>query len=122
MNDGWIKIHRKFREWEWYRDSKMVHLFIHLITTANHKPGKWKGIEVNRGQLITGRKKLSEETGISERSIRTCFDRLTKTGETTSRTTNKYTLITICNYENYQLDKLQSDQQTAIKRPSNDHN
>jgi len=37
METGWLKLHRKFKEWEWYQDSKMVHLFIHLLVTANHQ-------------------------------------------------------------------------------------
>ena len=24
---GWIKIFRSFKNWEWYKDSKMVHLY-----------------------------------------------------------------------------------------------
>jgi len=126
---GWIKLHRKFSDWEWYQDSKMVHLFIHLLIIANHKDNNWQGVEIKRGQLITGRKKLSEETGISEQSIRTCLNKLKMTNELTIKSTNKYSIITICNYDKYQSILLlpdhqinqQSNQQTTSKQPASNH-
>lgn len=100
--DGWIKIHYKFLQWEWANDANMVSLFIHLLLKANYKDKNWKGQMVKRGQLITGRKALEIETGISQQSIRTCLERLKSTNELTIKSTNKYSLITICNYEQYQ--------------------
>ena len=117
---GWIKMHRKIMEWEWYTDPNTARLFLHLILSANHKAGSYKGIDIDRGQLITGRNKLSERTGISVRSIRTCLSRLEDTGEISIKPTNKYSLITICNYETYQGDIPLSDQHLTNKRPSSD--
>jgi len=123
--NGWIKLHKKLLKWEWFGSSKTVHLFIYLLMKANFKNNEWKGITVNRGQLIFGRKKASQETGISERSIRTCLNRLKTTSEITIKTTNKYSIITICKYDDYQVKEnendQQNDQQTANKRPANDH-
>lgn len=102
--EGWIKIHRKLITWEWYTDSKMVHLFLHLLLSANHKPNQWQGINVERGQLITGRIKLSVATGISEQSIRTCLLKLEKTKELTIKTTNRNSIITLLNYDSYQIN------------------
>jgi hypothetical protein len=103
MSKGWIKLHRKLVEWQWYKKTNMTHLFIHLVLSANHEDNKWQGIEIKRGQLITGRKSLSEETGISEQSIRTCLHLLKSTNEITIKSTNKYSIITICNYDSYQF-------------------
>jgi hypothetical protein len=80
----------------------MVHLFIHLLINANHKDKTWKGITVKRGQVLTGRKQISEATGISEQKIRTCIKRLKSTSEITNKSTNKYTIITLCNFDEYQ--------------------
>ena len=30
MNDGYIKLHRKIVDWEWYDDLPVFRLFIHL--------------------------------------------------------------------------------------------
>jgi len=119
--NGWIKLHRKFLEWEWYKKSDMVHLFIHLIISANRKPGKWEGINIKKGQLITGRKKLNKETGISEQSIRTCLERMKSTDEIVIKSTNKYSIITICNYDTYQLTEQEINQQSTSNQPATNH-
>jgi len=108
--DTYIKLYRRFIYWEWYQDSRMVHLFIHLVLSANRFENNWKGISLSRGQLIGGRKKLCKETGISEQSIRTCLNNLKSTNEITIEPTNDYTVITICNYDRYQLDLIDSNQ------------
>lgn len=110
--EGWIKIHRKLSEWEWYNDSKMVHLFLHLLLFANHKDGNFQGTNVKRGQVITGRHKLSASTGMSEQNIRTCLIKLESTNEITIETTNKNSLITLVNYNSYQNIGENLDQST----------
>ena len=105
---GWIKIHRRITKWGWYHKSEMVHLFIHLLLLANHEEKVWQGNIVKRGQCITGRKQLSKDTGISQQTIRTCLTKLKLTNEIATKSTNKFSLITILNYNDYQIkgDKL----------------
>jgi hypothetical protein len=109
--EGWIKLHRKFLDWEWYQDGNTMRVFLHLLLTANFEDKKWNGMIIRRGQLVTGRKKLSEELQLSERAIRTCITRLKTTSELSVKTTNKYSIITICNYESYQEVLTTNDQQ-----------
>jgi len=126
---GWIKVHRKLITWEWYKKPNMVHLFLHLLLSANREDGRWQSIEVKRGQLITGRNSLSEDTGISVQSIRTCLINLKSTNELTIKSTKKYSLITICKYEEYQLNEKEANQgvnqqtnpQLTINQPSTNH-
>lgn len=117
MSIGWIKIHRKLTEWEWYQDCKTKSLFLHLLLKANHSPSRWKGVEVKRGQCITGRKTLSLELGISEMSIRTSLGKLKMTKEITIRLTNAFSIITLCNYESYNNEDNQTNQQS--NQPNN---
>ena len=125
---GFIQIDRKILKWEWYQDIKVFHLFLYLILRANWEDGRWQGKEVKRGQLITGRLKLAADTGLSEREIRTCLNKLKTTGEITIRTTNKNSIITICKYDTYQSKYGQQDQQKDTlldqretnKRPAKD--
>lgn len=117
--EGWIKLYRKFCEWEWFNISEMVHLFIYLLLNANREDGSWRGIIVKRGQIITGRNSLSENTGISSQSIRTCLNRLKSTNEITITSTNKYSIITITKYEDYQIKNLNSNQQTNQQLTNN---
>lgn len=117
MNGGWIKTYRKLMEWEWYTDSHMVHLFIHLILKANHEDKRHRGKIIKRGQLVTSRNILSIETGISEQTIRTCLERLKLTNELTIQSTNRNSVITICNYDSYQEKKEETNQPT--NQPTN---
>jgi len=123
--EGWIKLYRKFIDWEWSHDMNMVGLFIHLVLRANHSTTKWRGETIKRGQLLTGRKQISEWTGLSDRKIRTCLNRLKSTSEVTIETTNRYSIITICNYDNYQLkptSKPTSQRPTSDQQPTTSKN
>jgi len=102
--EGWVKIHRKIAKWEWYHKSEMVHLFIHFLILANHKDNKWQGQIVKRGQFITGLDSLNKATGISVQTIRTCINKLKSTGELTNQSTNRFRLITLLNWTDYQLN------------------
>jgi hypothetical protein len=119
---GWIKLHRKMTEWEWFQKSEMVHLFVHLLLMANHKPKPWQGIDIKRGQVVTGLKSLKKATGISTQTLRTCLSKLEKSGNLTSKSTNKYRIITLCNYETYQIaeavDNKQTNKQLTINQQS----
>lgn len=120
-NGGWVKLHRSLMDWEWYADSNMVRLFIHCILKANHKPAKWQGVHVARGQFVTGLYKLSEETGISVQTLRTCLQRMNGQ-ELTSKSTNRFSVITVLNYDSYQAQDdqhQQANQQTTNKQLTN---
>jgi hypothetical protein len=99
---GFVKVFRSFTEWEWYDQSETVHLFLHLLLKANHKPNKWRGYQIDRGQLITSIDHLSKQLGLSVQTVRTVLKRLELTGEITRQSTNRNTMITICNYDDYQ--------------------
>ena len=128
MEEGWITIHRKIIKWEWYNEPNTFRLFLHLLLSANHKDQRWRGILVKRGQVIVGRKKLAEELGISERQVRTSMNHLKSTNEVTTKTTSKFTLVTLVNYSVYQ-DKPKAyrptkspkdNQQPTNNRPATD--
>ncbi len=122
MHRGYIKLWRKITEWEWYKDSNTFSLFLHLLVGANYKPSRFFGHEIKRGDIVTGLFQLFEDTGISIQSIRTSLERLKQTGEITIKTTNRFSIITLCNYEIYQSTEeesnkqLTNDQQTSNKQ------
>lgn len=122
MNIGWVKLHRQFKDWEWYNKSEMVHLFIHCLIKSNFKDASFQGIECKKGSFITSLKHLSDETNISVQTIRTCLKKLQLTKEIDVKSTNKLTQITICNYDSYQQEEvltnkqLTNNQQTTNKQ------
>lgn len=92
--------------WQWYTDANMVRVFIHLLLSAAHEDGmKQRGIEVRRGQAVIDTTDLAEALMIGRHAVRICLDKLKETGEITITTTRGrmgYTVVTICNYDNYQ--------------------
>ena len=112
MKERWIKVYEKLKQWEWYGDPNMVSTLLHLLLTANWKDKKWRGILIKRGQLITSRTHLADEIGISEQQTRTCLERLQASGVITCEATNKFTIITICNYDVYQDNEHQEQPAT----------
>ncbi len=119
MKTGWIKIYRGMLQWEWFSDAKMVQLFLYLLLSANVKELTFKGAKIKRGQLVTGLKKISSETGLSIQSVRTCLKRLKKTGEINMRSNNQFSVVTICNYEFFQNDIQEDNKQPNIRLTSN---
>jgi hypothetical protein len=99
---GYIKLNRKILDWEWYSDCVVKSLFIHCLIEANHAPKTWRGIEIERGQFITSIETLKTKTGISNQSLRTALNKLKLTGEISIKSTNRFTLITVINYDTYQ--------------------
>ncbi len=119
MLNGWIKLHRQIIDWEWYDDANTFRLFIHLLLLSNHKENKWHGTTIKRGQCIVGRKELSKKLRISQQSIRTSLTRLKSTNEITSKSTNKFSIITIINWEQYQDKETKSTSKSTKSLTNN---
>ena len=115
--NGYILIHRKLLNWQWYKDSNTLHLFIDLLLDANYEDSKFGFQIIKRGQCLTSLKRIHENTGLTYREIRTSLDKLQKSGEIDKQTTNRYSIITINKYNDYQ----NIDKQTTNKRQTNDN-
>ena len=115
---GFITLHRKLLDWEWYSDINTKTLFIHCLLKANWEDKNWKGIDVKRGSFITSYDSLSKETKLTVQQIRTSIFKLTKTQEINIQSTNKYTLLTVVKYDDYQKKDFEStsNQQTNNKQ------
>lgn len=106
-NLGWVKFHRKLKNASFYKRSTVVHLFVHLLLSANQQKRAfyWNGkeIQIEAGQLITGRDELSKQTGITPQSIRTALTILKSTSTITIKSTNRFSLISIPKWQEYQI-------------------
>ena len=113
MNDGFITVHRKILDWEWYTDTNTTRLFMHLLIKANHRDKKHRGTLVKRGELLTSYELLNLQTGLSRQNLRTSLKKLASTDDITIDSTNKGTRLTVCNYDSYQTKKEQPNHQDA---------
>lgn len=128
MNNGYIKLHRQFLEWEWYQNPNVVSVFLHCLLKANYTDKKWQGITIKKGSFITSYQKISNELsgktgGLSVQQVRTALENLKSTGELTIKTSNKYTHISINNWSYFQDDNTQLNKQiTTTKNNKNNKN
>ena len=124
-NSGYVKLFRKMVEWEWYGDPNTKAVFLHLLLTANYKRTKYRGVTLKPGQTVIGRKSLAEALGMSERNVRTALNHLKATNEIATKATNKFTIVTIVNWELYQYfdDEVTNEvtNKPSLNRPASDH-
>ena len=126
MSGDWIKICRSILKWGWYDEPATKDVFLHLLLKANWHDGEYHGETIKKGEVVFGRKKFAAELGLSERQVRTAIEHLHKSGEiSTTKTTNRFTIIKVEKWAFYQgndeASDQQNDQQATNKRPTNDH-
>ena len=103
-SNGYVKLFRKMVDWEWYGDPNTKAVFLHLLLTANYKRTRFRGVTLKPGQTIIGRKALAETLGMSEQNVRTSLNHLKSTNEITIKVTNRFSVVTIVNWESYQFE------------------
>ena len=126
MNQGWIKLHRKIIDNPVFTDSATLHLWIYLLARASHKKTSFiingKIITVNRGQLIFGIHKCAAHTGITVKRIRARMALLETHGYLMRKRATKYSIITICNYDQYQSVEKEEGQAKGKQRATYKNN
>lgn len=95
MNGNYIKVSRSLLDWCWYHDVNTCRLFIHMLLRVNWKKGYFGEEVIERGSFVSSISKLSAETGLSEREVRTALEHLKKTGEVTCNRHAKYSVYTV---------------------------
>lgn len=117
---GYIKIDRKILEWEWYRNINTKVLFLHLLLKANWKDSRFEGKLIPKGSFVSSISRLSAETDLTIREVRTAVEHLKTTGELTVTNHSKYSVFTVNNYCLYQTIDTQNDSQETGDRHASD--
>lgn len=102
---GFIKLHRKLVAWGWYQDYVVKDVFLHLLLTANYKTTPWKDRVLQEGQVVIGSKALADSLGFTRQQVRTALKKLESTEEIRTESTNRYSIITIVNWRDYQSNE-----------------
>ena len=103
---GWIKLYRQVKNhWLW-KDPDKFQKWIDLLLRVNHKPNtilfNEQIIEVERGETITSKLKLSKEWGWSRGKVDRFLTKLECDKMITTDSTTQYTSIKVCNYNKFQ--------------------
>lgn len=119
-SNSFIKLHRKFLNWEWYDDMNTKAVFLHLLLIANWKDTKWRGIDLKAGEVIRTNENIAKELKLSPRNVRTAISRLQATAEVTVRKEGKFRIITLNNWGRYQRSDSKVTAKPAPSRQPND--
>ena len=104
---GWIKLHRKLLENPIVcKDSDHLAVWVYLLLNATHEayPALFKGkkITLEPGQLITGRKSISNKLSVSESKVKRILIELENDHQIDRQRSNQNSLISILNWDKYQ--------------------
>lgn len=124
MKQGFIKIDRQILEWRYHDCYYAFTIWMHILLLANWTDGYFKGNPIKRGELVTSINNLMLVTGIkSDNTIRKWLKVFESEDMISLKTTNKYTHVSIVNYDKFQdagetlaeLNAHQSAYQTAYQ-------
>lgn len=134
-NNGWICLHRVFKDWQHYGDASVKAVFVDLLLSANHKDGWWRGHKCERGATFVSIRTLAECNGIAINTVQRALKLLEQTGEIKRiKIDQKNTKTIVCKYNVYQDNNLfsvskcntqtntQTDTQTDTKQQYNNNN
>ncbi|MBQ5778849.1 MAG: hypothetical protein IIW13_02545 [Paludibacteraceae bacterium] len=105
--DGYIKIFRQIKDWAHFQEPSVLLVWLWLLVSVNFKDGYFHGKLVKKGEIITSFRKISEETGLSINTIRSCLDKLKMSGEISQKKSensqiSQYTHIVVNQFVKYQ--------------------
>lgn len=108
-DNTFIFSYRKIRQSSFYKNSEMFHLWHELLYRASYLERAiiFNGEEVylKPGQFIAGRQSLANSTHIHESKVQRYLKKFEKFGMITQERSNRYRLITITNWGEYQPGK-----------------
>lgn len=125
---GYVCLYRSIKKhWLW-KDSRVKTPFeawIDLLLRASHEDQKEPvGVDfivVKRGQVLTSQLQLSKEWFWSRKKVTHFLSSLQKDIMISVKTTTKWSMITICNYESYQDRRTTKEQQRNNNGTTTEH-
>jgi hypothetical protein len=123
--EGWIKLHRKMLDNPIVcKDAETIAIWIYLLLNATHKEvsAVFKGekIDLQPGQLITGRKSMASKLKITESKIQRTLNCFESEHQIKQQTSNQNRLITILRWNEYQSGELHFEHQMNNERTTDE--
>ncbi len=124
MERGYIRLYRKIFDSGILQNPEILQFWLWLLLKASHKKHVVLvgtiPVTLQPGQLIFGRKTAASELKTTERKIRTRLGVLKKLKNVTIETTNRFSVVTIENWEAYQQSASKTTNRATNQRPAND--
>lgn len=116
---GWIKLHRKLIESDIFQNEKLLKIFIYCLLKATHQEHSQliglRTIELKKGQFVFGRSKAATELNMKESTVWKYMKFLESIKTISIDSNNKFSVITIENWEFYQGIPEEVEQQNNNK-------
>ena len=120
----WIKLYRTLLDKGWSNRPDYVAMWTHILLAANHREKEyfWNGktIKLQPGQFITGRKSLSEKTGIHESKVERILNVFESEQQIEQRKTSTSRLISILNWGEFQKREQPFEQRVNNERTTDE--
>lgn len=110
---GWLKLHRNIITNKIFENERLLKVFIWSLCKATHKEYEQiiglKMIKLHPGQFVTGRNKAAQELKIPPSTVWELLKMLENLETISIKSTNKYSIISIVNWDLYQIKADLSD-------------
>lgn len=120
--DGWLKLYRSILDSAVFQDAEILKVWIWLLCNVAFEQHDTicygKVIHLKPGQIATGRKKIAQCTDLNENKVYRALTVLKSLGNIEIKATNKYSIITVVNWDKYQDENVRrtsSEQQNNSK-------
>lgn len=119
-NETWIKLYRKLLVSPIFENEKALKVWIWCMLKATHiKRDQLVGkqiVHLEKGQFVTGRKKASDELRMKDRTVYDYFKLLEELHMISINSNNKFSVITVEKWEEYQEIKQQDNNETTTNQ------
>lgn len=139
MSNGYVKLWRGIWENPHMSNSNYLAVWLWILTHAEHgmmkENGQWrrakddelrrvlfkgKIIRLKPGQLTCGSEQISLDTGVPPSSIRRHLKVMKSEQQIEQQVSSRFSLITVINWDQYQLFEQQSEQRMSSKRAADE--
>lgn len=112
-DDTWVKLYRKLLKSPIFDNEKALKVWVWCLLKATHIEreqlvGRQK-VQLKKGEFIFGRKKASQELKMKEKTVYDYMKLLENLQMLVIKSNNKFSVVSIEKWENYQDAKIKSD-------------
>ena len=135
---NWCKLHSQAVRSDVFQDADLWRFWCYILmrTSRNGNVVIMHGqqLKLNPGQCVIGRKQAARDCYTTEQRVRTMINHLKSMENITTESTNRCTVVTVCNWEGYQsgqpikqpaeqpANQPTANQQTTNRQPAANHN
>lgn len=116
---GFFKVHRKIFESDLWPNKNASRLFLYLLGHAAWEPlktdARYQSVALQPGDVLTGLHRLAADCALTVREVRNAIVCLKRASRITVRATNRFSVISIVNWDLYQNVPDEKGKQESIE-------